>query len=144
MWILTSEEFDELALDGIIAPHGLWKIALVLSHWLREEFHERQLGLFVIHQRCCNTHCQCISIVGIILWIWYLIIFMNFYILDKNLIEFLSYINIDSRESFQCGNDMCLVDIFFTTNSIIWEAKCSWFLWQEEGIFLAIVDAMQW
>ena len=43
MWILTSEEFDELALDGIIILHGQWKIALVLFHSLREEFHEPQL-----------------------------------------------------------------------------------------------------
>ena len=47
LWILTSEEFDELALDGTIIPRGLWKIAMVLSHWLREEFYEPQLG--VVH-----------------------------------------------------------------------------------------------
>ena len=27
--ILTLEEFDELALDGIIIPHGQWTIPLV-------------------------------------------------------------------------------------------------------------------
>ena len=61
-----------------------------------KKFMNLNFGLFVIHQICCNTHCQHISIVGIILWIWYLIIFMDLYILDENFIEFLSYINIDS------------------------------------------------
>ena len=89
LWILTSEEIDELVLDGIIIPHWQWKITLVLSHWLN--FMNLNLELFVIHQRCCNTHCQRISIIGIILWIWYLIIFMDFYILDENFIQFLSY-----------------------------------------------------
>ena len=95
MWILTLEEFDELALDGITIPHGQWTIALVLSHWLRKNFMNLNLELFVIHQTCCNTYCQRISIVRIILWIWYLTIFMDFYILDENFIEFLSYIDID-------------------------------------------------
>ena len=45
LWILTSEEFDEFALDGIIIPHGQWKIALALSHWLRLEIQEPSLGV---------------------------------------------------------------------------------------------------
>ena len=45
LWILTSKEYDELALDGIIIPHGQWTIALALSHWLKEAFHEPQLGV---------------------------------------------------------------------------------------------------
>jgi len=30
--ILTSEEFDKLALDDINIPHGQWTLTLVLSH----------------------------------------------------------------------------------------------------------------
>ena len=73
--------------------------------------------------------------------IWYSTIFMDFYILDENFIEFLWY--IDCMGIIPMGNDICLVDIC-TTNSIIREAKYFWFLWQEEGIILAIADAMQW
>ena len=142
--ILTLEEFDELALDGITIPHGQWTIALVLSHWLRKNFMNLNLELFVIHQICCNTYCQHISIVRIILWIWYLTIFMDFYILDENFIESLSYINIDSPGIIPMWEWYVPSGHFFTTNSIIGEAKYSWFFWQEEGIFLAIVDAMQW
>ena len=43
--ILTSEEFDELALDGITIPHGQWTLTLVLSHGLMEAFNEPQLGV---------------------------------------------------------------------------------------------------
>jgi len=43
LWILTSEEFNELALDGITIPHGQWTLTLVLSHGLLEEFNEPQL-----------------------------------------------------------------------------------------------------
>ena len=123
LWILTSEEIDELVLDGIIIPHWHWKITLVLSHWLN--FMNLNLELFVIHQRCCNTHCQRISIIGIILWIWYLIIFMDFYILDENFIQFLSYINIDSPEIIPILEWYVPSGHFFTTNSIIGEAKYS-------------------
>jgi len=69
---------------------------------------------------------------------------MDFYILDENFIEFLSYIDIDHTGIIPMWEWYVPSGFFFTTNSIIGEAKCSWFLWQEEGIFLAIVDAMQW
>ena len=45
LWILTSEEFDELALDGITIPHGQWTLTLILSHGLIEQFIEPQLGV---------------------------------------------------------------------------------------------------
>ena len=45
LWILTSEEFDKLALDGITIPHGQWTSTLVLSLGLIEEFNEPQLGV---------------------------------------------------------------------------------------------------
>ena len=52
LWILTSEEFDELTLDGINIPHGQWTLTLVLSHGLMEAFNEPQLGVaFIIDQR---------------------------------------------------------------------------------------------
>jgi len=52
LWILTSEESDELALDGINIPHGQWTLTLVLSHGLLEAFNEPQLGVaFIIDQR---------------------------------------------------------------------------------------------
>ena len=57
LWILTSEEFDELALDGIIISHGMWKIALVLFHSLREEFHEPQLGLVCYTPKKIEPYC---------------------------------------------------------------------------------------
>ena len=44
VWILT-EEFDDLALDGIPIPHGQWTSTLVLSLGLIEEFNEPQLGV---------------------------------------------------------------------------------------------------
>ena len=123
LWILTSEEIDELVLDGIIISHWQWKITLDLSHWLN--FMNLNLELFVIHQRCGNTHCQRISIIGIILWIWYLIIFMDFYILDENFIEFLSYIDIDHTGIIPMWEWYVPSGFFFTTNSIIGEEKCS-------------------
>jgi hypothetical protein len=43
LWILTSEEFDELALYGITIPHGQWTLTLVLSHGLIKQFNEPQL-----------------------------------------------------------------------------------------------------
>ena len=52
LWILTSEEFNELALDDINIPHGQWALTLVLSHELMEAFNEPQLGIaFIIDQR---------------------------------------------------------------------------------------------
>ena len=52
LWILTSEEFDELALDGITIPHGQWTLTLVLSYGLIEVFNKPQLGVaFIIDQR---------------------------------------------------------------------------------------------
>ena len=48
LWILTSEEFDKLALDGITIPHGQWTLTLVLSHGLTEAFNEPQLGLLLL------------------------------------------------------------------------------------------------
>jgi len=50
---------------------------------------------------------------------------MDLYILHKNFIEILSY--IDCMGIIPMWNDMCLVDIC-TTNSIIKEAKYSRFL----------------
>jgi len=44
LWILT-EEFDELALDGITIPHLQWTSTLILSLGLIEEFNEPQLGV---------------------------------------------------------------------------------------------------
>ena len=50
--ILTLEESDELALDGINIPHGQWTLTLVLSHRLMDTFNEPQLGVaFIIDQR---------------------------------------------------------------------------------------------
>jgi len=50
--ILTSEEFDELALDGINIPYEQWILTLVLYHELMEAFNEPQLGVaFIIDQR---------------------------------------------------------------------------------------------
>jgi len=43
--ILTLEEFEELALDGITIPHGQWTSTFFLSHGLLEEFNEPQLGV---------------------------------------------------------------------------------------------------
>jgi hypothetical protein len=52
LWILTSEESDELALDGITIPHRQWTLTLALSHGLMEAFNEPQLGVaFIIEQR---------------------------------------------------------------------------------------------
>ena len=45
LWILTSEEFDELSLDGITIPHGQWTLILVLSYGLMEAFSEPQCEL---------------------------------------------------------------------------------------------------
>ena len=33
LWILTSEEFDELALEGITIPHGQWTLPFVFIPW---------------------------------------------------------------------------------------------------------------
>ena len=43
--ILTSEEFDDLALDGITILHGQWTLTLVLYYGLIEQFNEPQLGV---------------------------------------------------------------------------------------------------
>ena len=52
LWILTSEESDELAIDDIFIPHGQWTLTLVLSYGLMEAFNEPQLGVaFIIDQR---------------------------------------------------------------------------------------------
>ena len=52
LWILTSEESDELVLDGINIPHGQWILTLVLSYGLMEAFNKPQLGVaFIIDQR---------------------------------------------------------------------------------------------
>ena len=67
---------------------------------------------------------------------------MDFYILDENFIEFLSY-DIDRPGIIPMWEWYVPSGHFFTTNSIIGEAKCSWFLSQEERIFLAIVDVLQ-
>ena len=45
LWILTSVESDELALDGITIPHGQWILTLILSHGLTEQFNGPQLGV---------------------------------------------------------------------------------------------------
>ena len=59
LWILTSEEFDELALDGITIPHGQWTLTLVLSHGLMEVFNEPQLEIaFIIDQRKLCHYCS--------------------------------------------------------------------------------------
>ena len=57
LWILTSEESDELALDGIIIPHGQWTLTLDLSYGLMEAFNEPQLGVTLIidERKLCLT-----------------------------------------------------------------------------------------
>ena len=45
LWILTSEESDELTLNGINIPHGQWTLTLVLSYGLMEAFNKPQLGV---------------------------------------------------------------------------------------------------
>ena len=50
---------------------------------------------------------------------------MDFYILDENFIEFLSYINIDSPGIIPMWEWYVPSGHFFTTNSIIGKAKCS-------------------
>ena len=50
---------------------------------------------------------------------------MDFYVLDENFIEFLSYINIDSLEIIPIWEWYVPSGHFFTTNSIIGEAKYS-------------------
>ena len=51
LWILTSEESDELTLNGINIPHGQWTLTL-LSYGLMEAFNKHQLGVaFIIDQR---------------------------------------------------------------------------------------------
>ena len=87
----------------------------------------------------CNTCCQCITIVSAILMDLIRDNIYGFLYIDKNFINFLSY--IDSTGIIPMWNDICLVDIC-TTNSIITEAKYSWFLWQEEGIILVITDVL--
>ena len=52
LWILTSEESDELALDVINIPHEQWTLTLVLFYRLMEAFNKPQLGVaFIIDQR---------------------------------------------------------------------------------------------
>ena len=51
LWILTSEESVELALDGINIPHRQWTLILALSHKLIKEFNDPWLGSFIIDQR---------------------------------------------------------------------------------------------
>ena len=51
MWILTSDESVELALDGINIPHRQWTLILILSYKLIQEFNDPWLGLFIIDQR---------------------------------------------------------------------------------------------
>ena len=53
---------------------------------------------------------------------------MDLYVLDENFIELLSYINIDSPGIIPMWEWYVPSGFFFTTNSIIGEAKCSWFL----------------
>ena len=54
LWILTSEESDELALDGNNIPHGQWTLTLVLSYGLIEAFNKPQLGVaFIIVKVLC-------------------------------------------------------------------------------------------
>ena len=47
--------------------------------------------------------------------------------LDENFIEFLSYIDINRTRIIPMW-EWYVPSGFFTTNSIIGEAKCSWFL----------------
>ena len=57
LWILTSVESDELALDGITIPHGQWTLTLVLSHGLIEEFNEPQLGVVCYRSKEIVPYC---------------------------------------------------------------------------------------
>jgi len=40
LWILTSDESVELALDGINIPHRQWTLILILSYKLIQEFND--------------------------------------------------------------------------------------------------------
>ena len=53
---------------------------------------------------------------------------MDFYVLDENFIEFLSYIDINRTGIIPMWEWYVPSGYSFTTNSIIGEAKCSWFL----------------
>ena len=57
LWILTSEESVELALDGINIPHVQWTLTLVLSHGLIEEFNEPQLGVVCYRSKEIVPYC---------------------------------------------------------------------------------------
>ena len=57
LWILTSEEFVELTLDGISIPHGQWILTLVLSHELTEQFNEPQLGVVCYRSKEIVPYC---------------------------------------------------------------------------------------
>ena len=57
LWISTSEESDELALDGINIPHGQWTLTLVLSHGLIEQFNEPQLGVICYRSKEMVPYC---------------------------------------------------------------------------------------
>ena len=56
LWILTSEEFDELALDGITIPYGQWT-STFLPHRLLEEFNEPQLGVVCYGSKKIMPYC---------------------------------------------------------------------------------------
>jgi len=56
--ILTSEEYDEIALDGINIPHGQWTLTLVLSHGLIEQFNESQLGVVCYRSKEIVPYCN--------------------------------------------------------------------------------------
>ena len=57
LWILTSEESDELALDGINIPYGQWTLTLGLSHGLMEAFNEPQLGVICYRSKEMVPYC---------------------------------------------------------------------------------------
>jgi hypothetical protein len=56
LWILTSNKFIELALDGINIPHGHRTLLLVLFHKLIEEFNDPHLGIIYYRsKKLCLT-----------------------------------------------------------------------------------------
>jgi hypothetical protein len=58
LWILTSEEFNELALDGITIPHGQWTLTFVLSYGLIEQFNEPQLEVVCYRSKEIAPYCS--------------------------------------------------------------------------------------
>jgi len=83
MWILTSEESVELALDGINIPHGQWTSNIII-------FYCSSKYVVTLCHKYCKYHLDEFDAQQ---YLWF------FFILDENFIDFL-YIR---RESSQSG-----------------------------------------